>query len=79
MNLSSQFCFCLIKEEETYIHVIPIPKNELAITGEIQCVLFEVQANQNRQTGNKNAPTKDIGNLASGLILPPASLNFCSK
>jgi hypothetical protein len=59
--------------------VIPIPKNELAITGEIQCVLLEVQANQKRQMGNKNAPIKDIGNLASGLIFPPASLNFFSK
>ena len=38
------------REGETYIHVIPIPKNELAITGDIQWVLFEVQANQNRHT-----------------------------
>jgi hypothetical protein len=31
------------------IHVAPIPKNELAMSGDTQWVRFAVQANQNRQ------------------------------
>ena len=75
------------------IHVAPMPKNELAMTGEIQWVRLDVHANQNRQicdqssgsisarelTGKQNAPAKDIGSRASGLTLPCLRKNSSSK
>ncbi len=33
----------------THIHVMPMPKNEPEITGEIQCVLLAVHANRNKE------------------------------
>jgi hypothetical protein len=36
-------------------------------------------AEEDRRTGKQKAAIIDIGNLASGLILPPVSVNFFSK
>ena len=37
-------------DPKTYIHVIPMPKKAPEMTGEIQCVLLAVHANQNKET-----------------------------
>lgn len=60
--------YAFSKEEGTY--AVPRPKKDEAMTGEIQCVLLDVQPNQNRQMGKQNAAAINMGRRASGWTLP---------
>lgn len=60
--------YAFSKEEGTY--AVPRPKKDEAMTGEIQCVLLDVQPNQNRQMGKQNAAAINMGKRASGWTLP---------
>lgn len=57
----------------------PRPKNDCAITGDIQCVRLAVQANQKSETGKQNAANIDMGKRVSGWTLPRLRRNRGSK